>query len=68
LLPRRPYRDAALFHGGLAVLIVVVGWLTGAKLGKSVVIAVAYFVAATLWSWWQFQRRARRLAATAEKP
>ena len=68
LLPRRPYRDAALFHGGLAVLIVVVGWLTGAKLGKSVVIAVAYFVAATMWSWWRFRQRARRPATSEDKP
>ena len=29
-------------------------------IGKSLVIAVAYFVAATLWSWWRFRERERR--------
>jgi len=63
-LPRHPYRDAAIFHAVLAVLIVVVSWVSGSHVGKALVVAGAYFVAATLWSWWRFRQRARRLEAT----
>ena len=62
-LPRHPYRDTALLHGALAVVIVVVACATGAHVGKALVIAGAYFVAATLWSWWRFRERARQVDA-----
>jgi len=45
------------------VVIVVVAWATGAHVGKALVIAGAYFVAATLWSWWRFRERARQVDA-----
>ena len=57
-LPRHPYRDTALLHGALALVIVVLAWATGAHVGKALVIAGAYFVVATLWSWWRFRERA----------
>ncbi len=63
-MPRHPYRDTALFHGALAVLIVLIAWAAGSNVGKALVIAGAYFVAATLWSWWRFRERARQLDAT----
>jgi drug/metabolite transporter (DMT)-like permease len=66
-VPRHPYRDTALFHGALAVLIVVIAWASGSNVGKSLVIAGAYFVAATLWSWWRFRERVRRLDASEEE-
>ena len=66
-VPRHPYRDSVAFHGALAVLIVVTAWASGSNVGKSLVIAGAYFVAATLWSWWRFRERARRLDATEEE-
>jgi len=66
-VPRHPYRDSAIFHGALAALIVVVSWVSGSDVGKAVAIACAYFVAATLWSWWRFHERARRLDATKEE-
>ncbi len=62
-VPPHPYRDSALFHGALAVLIVVIAWASGANVGKALAIAAAYFVAATLWSWWRFRARVRRIAA-----
>jgi hypothetical protein len=49
------------------VLIVVIAWASGSNVGKSVVIAGAYFVAATLWSWWRFRERVRRLDASEEE-
>jgi membrane protein implicated in regulation of membrane protease activity len=66
--PRHAYRDAAIFHGGLAVLIVIVAWLVGSELPQAAVVAVAYFAAATAWSWWRFRQRARRTATTEQKP
>ena len=66
-LPRHPYRAAVIFHGCLAALIVVLAWATGGDRMKGLEIALAYFVAATAWSWWRFRQRARQLAATDEE-
>ena len=57
-----PYRAAALVHGGLAGMIVLVAWLTGGALPKALAFAVAYFVLATGWSWLRFRQRERRAA------
>jgi membrane protein implicated in regulation of membrane protease activity len=59
-LPKRPYRDSAIFHGVLAVLLVGVAWLTGGGLGRAVVVGALYFVAATAWTWWRFRQRIER--------
>ena len=56
-LPRRPYRDSALLNGVLAVLLVVVAWATGGDVVRALVVGIAFFVAATAWSWWRFRRR-----------
>lgn len=65
-LPSHPYRDAAIFHGCLGVLIVVLAWITGGNGVRALGVAAAYFVVATAWSWWRFRQRAR-LAATSEE-
>ncbi len=59
-VPKRPFRDSALFYGALAAIIVVVGYVTGGNIAKSLVIAVAFFVVATAWSWWRFRERLER--------
>ena len=56
-LPQRPFRDSAIFYGVLAAAIVGVSLLTGGGVAKAVVIAVAFFVLATGWSWWRFRSR-----------
>lgn len=58
--PPQPYRSAALFHGVLAALIVLVAGLSGGDLGKALAVAAGYFVLATGWSWWRFRQRADR--------
>ena len=58
-LPKRPYRDTALVFGGMAVAIVVVAWATGGDLGRAVLIAAAFFVAATAWGWRRWRDRLR---------
>jgi Flp pilus assembly protein TadB len=63
--PKRPYRDTAIMYAVLAVLIVVVAWLTGGSLGRAVVWAVGFFVIATAWSFWRWRQRLQRDAAEA---
>jgi hypothetical protein len=65
-IPAHPYRDTALFHGGLAVVLVVITALTGGDVARAVVIAVAYFVAATAWTSWRFRERIRAQAVRSD--
>jgi membrane protein implicated in regulation of membrane protease activity len=58
--PKRPYRDSLLLHFALAIVIVLVSWLTGGELGRALVFAAVYFVLATAWSWWRFRQRLGR--------
>jgi len=64
-MPKRPYRDSALFHLVLGSLLLLVAWLTGGDLVRAIVVAVAYVVIAIAWSWWRFRQRLER-AAEAE--
>ena len=56
-LPRRPYRDSAILYGVLAGVVLVFSLLTGSDLARALIIAVAFFVAATAWSWFRFRQR-----------
>jgi Flp pilus assembly protein TadB len=56
-LPKRPYRDTAIFYGVLAAIVVVVALVTGGSIGRALVIAVLFFGVATGWSWWRFRER-----------
>jgi hypothetical protein len=56
-LPKRPYRDSALLYGALAVVVLVFALLTGGGVVRAVVVALAFFVCATAWSWWRFRQR-----------
>jgi hypothetical protein len=71
--PQRPYRDTFVLYLALAVLIVVVAWVTGGEVARAVRWAAAFFVLATGWSFAQWRRRlardrddARRRARTGE--
>lgn len=59
-MPRHPYRDSALLHGVLAVVIVGVTLLTGGNAVTGALVALAYFVIATAWSWVRFSQRLRQ--------
>jgi membrane protein implicated in regulation of membrane protease activity len=65
--PKRPYRDTVLVYGGMAVVIVVIATLTGGDLVNAVLIAAAFFVVATLWSWRNWRNRLRDERLRAEK-
>ncbi len=68
-LPKRPFRDSAIFNIVLAAIIVLVAWFTNGDLGRALVFAAIYFVAATAWSWWRFRARldAERRAEEARR-
>ena len=57
---RHPYRDTLIVYAGLALVIVVVAWLTGGNLANAAVIAIAFYVAASAWSLVSWRRRLRR--------
>jgi membrane protein implicated in regulation of membrane protease activity len=69
-MPKRPYRDSALFHLVLGSLLLLVAWLTGGDIVRAVVVAVGYVVIAIAWSWWRFRQRLEREAGaeTAAPP
>ena len=59
-LPKRPFRDAALVYAGLAAFVVGFGLLTGSRLVQTILVAVAFFVLATGYTWWRLRRRIER--------
>jgi membrane protein implicated in regulation of membrane protease activity len=46
-----------IIYGVLALVIVLVSGLTGGGWTRAVVVAAAFFVGATAWSWWRSSRR-----------
>jgi hypothetical protein len=67
-LPKHPYRDSAVFHLGLGVLILLFAWLTGGELTRAVVVAAVYVVLAVGWSWYRFRQRIERAASSGTAP
>ena len=66
--PSRPYRGSAVLHGILALVILVVAAVSGGNLLRAFVVAIAYFLVATGWSWFRFRQRASRKAAQPASP
>ena len=66
-LPKRPFRDSAIFYGVLSVLFVLVVWATGGavlprwdddqRAVGGLTIAILFFLVATAYSWWRFKQR-----------
>jgi membrane protein implicated in regulation of membrane protease activity len=65
-LPKRPYRDAAIFHAVLAAIIVLLAWATGGTVRTAVIVAAGYFLVAVTWTWWRFRERLRRAQRQSE--
>ena len=57
--PRHPYRDTLIVYGALALLIVLVAWLTNGAVGKAAVIAAFFFIVASAWSLYRWRSRLR---------
>lgn len=66
-LPKRPYRDTVIVNCGLAVLIVLVAWLTGGRIRNAVIIAAAFFVVATAWSFRVWRSKLREADREARR-
>ena len=66
-LPKRPYRDTVIVNVGLALTIVLVSWLTGGRLRNAVIIAAAFFVVATAWSFQVWRRKLREAELEARR-
>ena len=58
---KNPYRDTFAVYGALAVIVVVVSWLTGGSVGRAIVIALFFFLAASAWSVYRLRARNRRV-------
>jgi Flp pilus assembly protein TadB len=59
-VPRRPFRDSAIFYAVLACVVVAFGVLTDNDLTQTIIIAVVFFAVATGYSWWRFRQRLTR--------
>ena len=54
---RHPLRDTVIMYGVLALVIVLVAAFTGGGVAKAILVAAAFFIGATAWSWWRYRRR-----------
>jgi membrane protein implicated in regulation of membrane protease activity len=54
---QHPVRDSMIIYGVLAIVIVAISGLTGGGWTRAVVVAAAFFVGASAWSWWRSRRR-----------
>jgi len=66
-LSKRPYRDTVIVYAGLAVTIVLFAWLTGGRLRKAIIIAAAFFVVASAWSFRIWRQKLREADAEARR-
>jgi Flp pilus assembly protein TadB len=64
--PRHPYRDSAIVYGIFAVLLVLLAWATGGSIGKAVLVAIAVWIAAMVWSVMRWRQRLRDEARRRE--
>jgi membrane protein implicated in regulation of membrane protease activity len=65
--PKHPYRDTLIIYAVFAVLIVVVAWLTGGGVQRSAVVAVLFYVVASIWSVSRWRTRLRDEAERARE-
>jgi Flp pilus assembly protein TadB len=61
--PKHPIRDTLLVYAGLAGVVVVVAWVTGGSPARALVVAVVFFLLASLWNLWRFRDQLRAGAA-----
>jgi threonine/homoserine/homoserine lactone efflux protein len=66
--PSQPYRVAVLFHGALALAILLVALLSDNAFPKALAFAGGYFLLATAWTWFRFRQRASRGSASTREP
>jgi membrane protein implicated in regulation of membrane protease activity len=52
----------------MATVLVGVAAITGADVARAAIVAAAFFVVATAWSWWRFRERIREEASGQPEP
>ena len=65
--PKHPYRDTLIIYAIFAVLIVVVAWVTGGGVQRAAVVAILFYVVASVWSVSRWRNRLRDEAARARE-
>jgi hypothetical protein len=61
--PKHPIRDTLLVYAALAGVVVLFAWITGGSLARALVVAVVFFLLASLWNIWRFRNQLRAGAA-----
>ena len=56
-LPKRPFRDSAIFYGALSLALVLLAYLTGGDIRRAFLFGLGFFLVATAWTWWKFRVR-----------
>jgi len=64
--PPHAYRGSAILDGVLALVVFVVAATSGGNVAKAVLVAIAYFVVATGWSWFRYRRRRPRATGSPD--
>jgi hypothetical protein len=54
---RHPFRDSLIIYAVLALAIVVLAGVTGGGWTRAVLVAAAFFLGASAWSWWRSRGR-----------
>jgi hypothetical protein len=57
--PKHPYRDSVILYAALAIILVLVAWLTGGAVGKAAAVAVLFFCVAVGWSMVRWRSKIR---------
>jgi len=65
--PKHPVRDTIILYGALATIVVIFAWATGGPVGRSVIVAALFFVAATAWSLYRLRARLRASEQRSEE-
>jgi Flp pilus assembly protein TadB len=65
--PKHPLRDTFLVYGGLALVVIILAWVTGGSVTKAVAVAAVFFVLASAWNAYRWRMRAREAARRGEQ-
>ena len=54
---KRPFRDSALLYAGMAIVFVVLVFITGGNMAVAIPVALGCFIVATGYAWWKLKQR-----------
>ena len=54
---KRPFRDSALLYAGIAIVCVVLVFITGGNMAVAIPVVLGCFVVATGYAWWKLRQR-----------